>query len=332
MAVRIPPGLLRSVIRFTLRPFLGPPFPVWFQRFWLRLTSNANAPSKAAKMVQLEMAGMSTVRAEPRVSHPPRTILYFHGGGYCVGSWGSHKGPISHLAVAASADVYAPNYRLAPEHPYPAAVDDALGAYRWLLEGGVPARQIALAGDSAGGGLALATAIAIRDSELPSPLAVALISPWVDLSADCPSMRDNARIDPMLRPSWSRACASKYLAGRDPADPGCSPLFANHRDLPPILIQTGSDEIIVDDSIRLDARCREAGVDVTLQVFKGLWHDSERADVFTHGSRDALPAIEPAGEVLFADAKNFGGFFMGQIILVEKLLKLFVGNGISDFV
>lgn len=297
MAVRIPAGLLRSVIRFTLRPFLGPPFPVWFQRFWLRLTSNANAPSKAAKMVQLEMAGMSAVRAEPRVSHPPRTILYLHGGGYCVGSWGSHKGPISHLAVAANADVYAPNYRLAPEHPYPAAVHDALAAYRWLLSGGFAAEQIAIAGDSAAGGLALATAIAIRDSELPSPSALALISPWVDLRCDSPSMSNNAPIDPMLRPSWTRACSSMYLDGHDPNDPGCSPLFANHQGLPPLLIQTGTDEIIVDDSIRLDARCREAGVDVTLQVFDGLWHDFQ-----THAGilEEADEAISKIAEFLEA--------------------------------
>ena len=273
MAVRFPSGLIRILLRLTLRPFLGPPFPVWFQRGWLRLTSNVNAPSKAAEMVRLEIDGMAAVRACPLGSDPERAVLYLHGGGYCVGSWGSHKGPITHLAVAANAEVYAPNYRLAPEHPHPAALDDALAAYRWLLDKGTSPERIALVGDSAGGGLTLATATAIRDAHRPAPSAIVLISPWVDLRSDTPSMSKNVHLDPMLRPSWTRACASMYLAGRDPNDPHCSPLFASHKGLPPILIQTGSDEIIVDDSIRLDARCREAGVDVTLQVFDGLWHD-----------------------------------------------------------
>ncbi len=273
MALRLPAGLLRSLLRITLRPFLGPPFPVFFQRVWLRLASTVNAPSRAAEMLRLDIEGMQSVRARPHQSNSERTILYLHGGGYCVGSWQSHRGPITHLAVAANAQVYAPNYRLAPEHPYPAALEDALAAYRWLLATGLSPSRIALAGDSAGGGLALATAIAIRDSDLPSPLAVVLISPWVDLRGDTPSMTANMRVDPMLRPSWSRACSAMYLDGRDPSDPGCSPLFANHQGLPSILIQTGSDEIIVDDSIRLDVSCREAGGDVTLQVFDGLWHD-----------------------------------------------------------
>ncbi|MGB3050553.1 MAG: alpha/beta hydrolase fold domain-containing protein [Polyangiales bacterium] len=162
MAFRLPAGLIRSLLRFAVRPFLGPPFPVSFQRVWLRLASIVNAPSKAAEMVQLDIEGISAVRARPHGSDPLRTILYLHGGGYCVGSWESHRGLITHLALAADAEVYAPNYRLAPEHPYPAALEDYLAAYRWLLATGRSPERIALAGDSAGGGLALATAIAIR--------------------------------------------------------------------------------------------------------------------------------------------------------------------------
>ena len=298
MALRLPTGLLRRLLRITLRPFLGPPFPVSFQRVWLRLASSVNAPSKAAEMLRLDIEGMPAVRARPHGSDPDRTILYLHGGGYCVGSWQSHRGPITHLAVAADAQVYAPNYRLAPEHPYPAALEDALAAYRWLLATGLSPSCIALAGDSAGGGLALATAIAIRDSDLPAPSALVLISPWVDLRCDSPSMTHNVRIDPMLRPSWSRQCSTMYLDGRDPGDPGCSPLFASHQDLPPILIQTGSDEIIVDDSIRLEASCREARGNVSLQVFDGLWHDFQ-----THAG--ILEAADQAMEKIatFLDAR-----------------------------
>ena len=224
-------------------------------------------------MARVDIGGMSALRAWPKGTEPERVVLYLHGGGYCVGSWGMYKGPITHLAVAADAMVYAPNYRLAPEQPHPAALDDALEAYRWLLGQGVSPGRIALAGDSAGGGLALATAMGIRDASLPSPASIVLLSPWVDLRCDSRSMTENVQIDPMVRPSWPRACASMYLAGRDPDDPACSPLFASHKGLPPILIQVGSDEIILDDSTRLDVRCREAGVDVTLQQFEGLWHD-----------------------------------------------------------
>jgi acetyl esterase/lipase len=237
------------------------------------------------------MAGIPSVRARPNAGRPLRTLLYLHGGGYCVGSWATHKGLITHLAVTVDATVYAPNYRLAPENPHPAALQDALAAYRWLLEQGESSGQITVAGDSAGGGLALATAIAIRDSGLPSPASVVLLSPWVDLRGDTPSMRNNAAIDPMLRPSWSRACARMYLAGRDPDDPGCSPLRASHRGLPPILIQTGSDEIIVDDSRRLAVRCREAGTEVTLQECAGLWHDFQTHAGILEAADDAVREI-----------------------------------------
>ena len=273
MALRVSAGFVRGLLRFAVKPFLSPSFPFWFQRAWLTLASNLNLRSRAASVSKLDMDGMFAVRVWPRRSDPDRTILYLHGGGYCTGSWRTQKGLISGLAVDARALVYAPHYRLAPEHPHPAALDDALKAYRWVLDQGASPDRLTLAGDSAGGGLALALAIAIRDSELPAPAALVLVSPWLDLRGDSPSMTENVRIDPMLNPAWSRQCAEAYLDGRDPEDPACSPLYARHEGLPPVLIQTGSDEIIVDDSIRFAERAREAGVDVTLQVFEGLWHE-----------------------------------------------------------
>lgn len=273
MALRLPAGFVRGLLRVALRPFLGPPFPFWFQRAWLTLASSLNVVSRAASVSNLDIDGMSAVRVWPKGSDPDRTILYLHGGGYCTGNWRTQKGLISHLAIDAKAVVYAPHYRLAPECPHPAALDDALSAYRWVLDEGASPDRLTIAGDSAGGGLALALAIAVRDSELPAPTSLVLVSPWLDLRGDSPSMTENAKIDPMLRPVWSRQCAAAYLAGRDPDDPVCSPLYARHEGLPPVLIQTGSDEIIVDDSIRFAERAREAGVDVTLQVFEGLWHE-----------------------------------------------------------
>lgn len=291
MAIRVPAALVRILLRFMVKPFLGPPFPVWFQRVWARIAASANPLSRRASTAKLEVEGMSALRAWPKSSEPQHTVLYLHGGGYCIGSWGTQKGLITHLAIAAEVEVYAPNYRLAPEHPHPAALNDALQAYRWLVEQGITPGRIALAGDSAGGGLALATAITIRDSKLPAPASIVLISPWLDLRADSPSMIHNAAIDPMLRPSWTRWCAAQYLGGRDPDDPACSPLYASHAGLPPILIQTGSDEILLDDSTRLADRCQEAGVDVTLQRFEGLWHEFQIHAGLLKQSDDAIVKI-----------------------------------------
>ncbi len=271
--IRLPASLLRLLIRLGFKPWVGPPFPFGFQRLWLRLMSSVNRPARSCAWRELDMGGLRALEAKPRQRAPRPVVLYLHGGGYCVGSWGTHLGLITHLAVRADATVYAPNYRLAPEDPHPAALHDAVGAYRWLLDRGVPAADVILAGDSAGGGLALATAMSVRDAELPPPAGLVLLSPWVDLTGDSESMRRNAHLDPMLRPSWSRQCARAYLGGRPATDPACSPLFARHEGLPPVLIQVGSDELILDDSTRLADRCREAGLDVNLHQYEGMWHD-----------------------------------------------------------
>ncbi len=263
----------------------------------MTLASNLNLLSRAAAVSKVDIDGMFAVRVWPKGTVPDRTILYLHGGGYCTGSWRTQKGLISRLAVDAKAVVYAPHYRLAPEHPHPAALDDALQAYRWVLDEGASPGRLTIAGDSAGGGLALALALAIRDTELPAPASLVLVSPWLDLRCDSPSMTENVKIDPMLDPRWSRQCAAAYLAGRDPEDPACSPLYASHAGLPPVLIQTGTDEIIFDDSIRFAERGREAGVDVTLQVFEGLWHEFQ---IHAGLLREADQAIEQIAQFLHA--------------------------------
>jgi len=281
------------MVRLGIKPFLGPPFPVAFQRFWAWLMSRVHKMTKAASTTRVEVDGLRTLRARPKEREPERVVLYLHGGGYCIGSWATQAGLISRISVAADAVVYAPNYRLAPEHPHPAALHDALRAYRWLLGRGVAASKMALAGDSAGGGLALASAVAARNEGLPMPGALVLISPWVDLRGDTPSMTTNASIDPMLRVSWSRQCAGQYLNGRDPNDPACSPLFANHRGLPPTLIHVGSDEVILDDSTRLATRFKESGVDVTLRIFQGMWHEFQ---IHAGMLREADEAVSEIGE------------------------------------
>jgi acetyl esterase/lipase len=273
MAIRLPRGFIRGLVRITLKPFIRPPFAFGFQRLWVRLAAILSRVDGRAARAKIEVEGMPTLRAQPGRRDPETTVLYLHGGGYCWGSWGTHASLITHLAIAADTVVYAPNYRLAPEHPHPAGLEDALAAYEWLLAQGVSPGALTIAGDSAGGGLTLALALAIRDRGLPMPASIVLISPWVDMRGDSRSMREKASVDPMLSPSGIHRCSAAYCGGRDPDDPGCSPLFADLVALPPMLIQVGTDEILLDDSTRLAERCREAGVDVTLKVFEGLWHD-----------------------------------------------------------
>jgi len=270
--MRLSKAFLRTATRWAVKPFLGPPWPFAFQRAWLRLVASVNAPSKEADREWIEMGSVRAMVARPKGEPATHSILYMHGGGYCIGGPSTHLGLVTHLAVAARASVYVPDYRLAPEHPYPAALEDGLRTYRWMLDHGWSPGRIAIAGDSAGGGLALTTALAIRDEALPHPAAIVLISPWTDLGCDSPSRTANARIDPMIRTSWSKRCAAVYLDGRATDDPACSPLFADHRNLPPLLVQVGTDEVLIDDATALADRCRDAGVDVTLQVFDGMWH------------------------------------------------------------
>jgi acetyl esterase/lipase len=209
-----------------------------------------------------------------------RVLLYLHGGAYQVGSPASSRRMIALISAAARVRVLSVGYRLAPEHPFPAAVDDALTAYRFLLHGDAghgdagPA-AIAIAGDSAGGGLALATLVALRDAGDPLPAAAVAISPWTDLALTGESVSTRAGVDVMIKPDGMRESAATYLAGADPRHPYASPLYADLHGLPPILIHVGDAEVILDDSTRFAAKARAAGVDVTLEVWDQMphvWH------------------------------------------------------------
>lgn len=204
-----------------------------------------------------------------------KVILYVHGGGYVMGSAGSHRDMTGRLSQAAGARVLSLNYRLAPEHPFPAPVDDAVAAYRWLLGQGVQASNIAIAGDSAGGGLALAALIAIRDAGEPLPAAGIGISPWVDMEGTGESMTTRAAVDPVVQKEGLLGMAKLYLGGADPKDPLAAPLHANLAGLPPLLIQVGDAETLLDDSTRITERAQQADVDVTLKIWDEMphvWH------------------------------------------------------------
>ena len=199
-------------------------------------------------------------------------LLYFHGGGYCFCSVRSHGRLAGHLAKAAGRRALIVDYRLAPEDPHPAALTDALAAYRWLLERGIEPGDIVVAGDSAGGGLAVALLLKARDEGLPLPAAGVLMSPWVDLAMTADSVRTRVDLDVRQDPACTRWCADRFLAGQDPRDPYASPLYANLAGLPPLYIQAGDWDILVDDSVRLADAARSAGVEVRLDVFPEMLH------------------------------------------------------------
>ena len=201
-----------------------------------------------------------------------KVILYLHGGGYVLGSIRSHGELISRIARATGRRALAPMYRLAPEHPFPAAVDDAVAAYRWLLAEGARAENIVIAGDSAGGGLTMATLLSLRDAGDPLPLAAACLSPWVDLEASSGSIAERAHLDPIIEKSGLLKMAAHYLRGGDPRHPLASPIHADLTGLPPLFIQVGTAEVLYDDAVRLAERARLAGVDVTLDAWDEMLH------------------------------------------------------------
>lgn len=205
--------------------------------------------------------------------HGDGVILYVHGGGYVAGSIASHRNLTGHMAQASGCRVLSVDYRLAPEHPHPAPVDDAVSAYRWLLDQGVAAANIAISGDSAGGGLAVATQLAIRDQGLPMPAASVPISPWVDMSASGESYETRADVDPMVSHDNITGIAGHFLGiDGDPADPLASPICGDLGGLPPMLIQVGDHEVLLSDGQALAAKAEAEGVDVTLEVWPEMIH------------------------------------------------------------
>jgi epsilon-lactone hydrolase len=199
-------------------------------------------------------------------------ILYLHGGGYCIGSINTHRAMVARIARASKTRALLIDYRLAPENPFPAAVEDATTAYRWLLGEGIPSEKIVIAGDSAGGGLTVATLLNLKDAGLSMPAAGVCISPWVDLTMSGESMKTKADVDPMVRSAGIFQMADAYLNGQDPKQPLASPLFGNLEDLPPLLIHVGTAEVLLDDSLRLSKAATSAGVDVTLEAWEDMIH------------------------------------------------------------
>ncbi|WP_037913053.1 alpha/beta hydrolase [Actinacidiphila yeochonensis] len=218
------------------------------------------------------VGGRPALELEPAGASGRGRLLYLHGGGYVIGSPDTHVGLVGELARRAGLRATSVDYRKAPEHSFPAAVDDGLAAYRELLAADTDPRDLVLAGDSAGGGLSLATLLAAREAGLPQPAAVALFSPWTDLTLSGASIRSKDDADPIFVEADLRAYADLYVGAGDRAHPLASPLFADLTGLPPLLVQVGANEVLLDDAVRLAGRAAADDVEVTLEVGPGLPH------------------------------------------------------------
>ena len=224
------------------------------------------------KQESVQAAGVPGFWFTPPAPRPKAAILYLHGGGYVMGSVATHRSLIARIARASSVRCLALDYRLAPEHPFPAGIEDACAAYRWLLAQGISASGIVIAGDSAGGGLVLGTLVALRDEGERLPAAAVCLSPLADLELTGDSAVRGDIDDPMVSRAGTLVMAEAYLQGRDPCDPRASAVHADFRGFPPLYIEVGTREILLDDAKRVAERARSAGVDVELELGEGLTH------------------------------------------------------------
>ncbi len=222
---------------------------------------------------------------------PGRVIMFLHGGGYISGSLDSHRHMVAQAGREARARTLALGYRLAPEHPFPAALEDAIAGYRFLLSQGLEPKHIAVAGESAGGGLAIATLVSVRDADLALPACTWCSSPWVDLEASGDSMTTKAPVDPLIQKPYSLELAAAYLNGADPRTPLASPIYAELKGLPPMLIQVGSAETLLDDAVRLARVAGAADVRVTLEIWPDMIHAWHLFYQQVAAGRHALAAV-----------------------------------------
>jgi acetyl esterase/lipase len=271
MSVRA--GVMRACIRQLVKRRLRAVSSVEVARRHLKFMSRfVPHPPRGTRTVATDAGGVPADRIATAASRPDRHILYLHGGSYLAGWPALYRDLSWRIATVCRASVLCIDYRLAPEHPFPAALDDAVASYRWLIGQGADPRHIGLMGDSAGGGLVFATLLRLRDEGAALPAVAVAVSPWTDLALTGPSFTANAAIDPMIPVELAPRAVELYLAGADPRHPYASPLYGDLAGLPPALILVGSDDVLRDDAVRMAERMRAAGCSVELEVWPRMWH------------------------------------------------------------
>lgn len=238
---------------------------------WIEWAEKEPLP-EGTKIEPMELGGVFCERISVGAVLEDAVCLLPHGGGYVAGNCVTHRKMAAHFSMRTGLAVVLPDYRLAPEHPFPAGLNDTLAVYGALREGGIKPKRIILLGDSAGGGMALALMLALRDGEQELPRAAILLSPWTDIEAKLPSYEMNRSVDPSIAPEDLRVCGEQYVGSESPINPYISPVHADLTGLPPTYIQVGALEVMLDDSVVLTKRARQFGVKCDLEVWPGLWH------------------------------------------------------------
>jgi epsilon-lactone hydrolase len=255
-----------------------------------KLSRSLGLPNRRVDVVDLQLGGVPVTQVTPKGPARRRHLLHVHGGGFVVGTTRGFVGYLSELALQADATVTSVDYRLAPEHPYPAAIDDCVAVYRALSEEVAP-ESLAVIGESAGGNAALAMLVRVRDEGRRLPAAAVLLSPWVDLTFSGESITRNQGTEIMLEPVLFTGWRDDYVGDSDPSEPGISPLFADLSGLPPLHVQATSAEVLEDDARRLVDRARDAGVDAELVVHDELWHIFQTQVPLVPEARQALDQV-----------------------------------------
>lgn len=294
--MHLPTPVARAVTRSALAPLLDPRFPLVVRRPLIDLSGYTVPGPRGTRRARGSLGGVATELVAAPGATGSHVVLFLHGGGYQVGSPTSHRGLIAHLSKTTGAYVFAPDYRLAPEHPFPAGPADVLTAYRALRDAGHGAQRIAVAGDSAGGGLAMTLLLQLRAAGEDLPGSVGLISPWLDLDNRSPTLVANRHTDALLNPDWLVSAADDYRAGADA--PELRPLEADLAGLPPLHVIAGTAEILLGDADALVERVETAGGPVTYERVPQMWHDFV---LYTGMFRPADEAITKLGAQLRAD-------------------------------
>jgi epsilon-lactone hydrolase len=272
LALRVPPAVMRLAARQIGRRCLDPALPWAVQRTRLDQLIKTSLLPHGTTVTERVIGGVRAEVVSASDSGSPQTVVHFHGGGYCIGSALMPRSWAAHLSVQAGCRVVLPQYRLAPEHPHPAGLQDARAIIKALYGEAEPG-SVVVSGDSAGGGLALSLLLSMRDEGQPLPAGCILLSPWLDLGRDRRAVPDLVRQDVLLTPEWLDACARAYAAPSAWTDPSVSPLRAAHGALPPLLIQAGTNDLLAPDAELLAASASAAGVDVTYTRWPRMWHD-----------------------------------------------------------